>query len=82
MTSGVKTEGTISLLYDEDKTVYYAPLRNGRIEAKILTISNGCKFENEVYSFSLNGKQYESKKDTEKGITIEISNVEYKLVKE
>ena len=38
--------------------------------------------ENEMYSFSLNGKQYESKKDTEKGITIKISNDEYKLVKE
>ena len=55
MTSGVKTEGTIFLLDDEDKTVYYEPLRNGWIEAK---------------------------KDAEKGLTIEISNVEYKLVKE
>ena len=82
MTSGVKTEGTISLLDDEDKTGYYAPLGMDGIETKMLTISNGWKFENEVYSFSLNGKQYESKKDAEKGITIEISNVEYKLVKE
>ena len=38
--------------------------------------------ENEMYSFPLIGKQYESKKDAEKGITIEISNVEYTLVKE
>ena len=48
----------------------------------MLTTSNSWKFENEVYSFSLNGKQYESKKDAEKGITIKILNVEYKLVKE
>ena len=82
MTSGVKTEGTISLLYDEDKTVYYSPWGMDGIVTKMLTISNGCKFENEVYSFPLIGKQYESKKDAEKGITIEISNDEYKLVKE
>lgn len=48
----------------------------------MLTISNGWKFENEVYSFSLIGKQYVPKKDAEKGIKIEISNVEYTLVKE
>ena len=82
MTSDVKTEGTISLLNDEDKIMYYAPLGMDGIETKMLTISNGCKFENEVYSFSLIGKQYESKKDAEKGIKIEISNVEYTLVKE
>ena len=41
MTSGVKTEGTISLLDDEDKTVYYAPLGMDGIETKMLTISNG-----------------------------------------
>ena len=52
------------------------------IVTKMLTISNGCKFENEMYSFSLNGKQYEPKKDAEKGITIEISNDKYTLVKE
>ena len=34
-----------------------------------------------MYSFSLIGKQYESKRDAEKGIKIEISNVEYTLVK-
>ena len=62
MTSGVKTEGTISLLDDEDKTVYYAPLCMDGIETKMITISNSWKFENEVYSFSFNGKQYESKK--------------------
>ena len=62
MTSCVKTEGTISLLDDEDKTVYYAPLGMDGIETKMLTISNVWKFENEVYSFSLNEKQYESKK--------------------
>ena len=42
MTSGVKTEGTISLLDDEDKTMYYAPLGMDGIETKMLTISNGC----------------------------------------
>ncbi|MCI6608711.1 MAG: hypothetical protein MSF04_03640, partial [Bacilli bacterium] len=57
-----KTEGTISLLDDEDKAVYYALLGMDGIETKMLTISNGWKFENEVYSFSFNGKQYESKK--------------------
>ena len=82
MTSGVKTEGTISLLDDEDKTGYYAPLGMDGIETKMLTISNGWKFENEVYSFAFNEKQYESKKDAEKGITIEISNDKYTLVKE
>ena len=82
MTSGVKTEGTISFVDDEDKTMYYTSLVMDGIETKMLTISNGWKFENEVYSFSVNGKQYESKKDAEKGITIEISNVEYTLVKE
>ncbi|MDY4549563.1 MAG: hypothetical protein SPD43_02855 [Candidatus Enterosoma sp.] len=39
--SGVKTEGTISFLDDEDKTVYYAPLGMDGIETKMLTISNG-----------------------------------------
>ena len=42
MTSGVKTEGTISLLDDEDKTAYYAPLGMDGIETKMLMISNGC----------------------------------------
>ena len=41
ITSGVKTEGTIFLLADEDKAVYYAPLRLDGIETKMLTISNG-----------------------------------------
>ena len=41
MTSGVKTEGTISFLDDEDKAVYYAPLGLDGIETKMLTISNG-----------------------------------------
>lgn len=41
ITSGVKTEGTISLLDDEDKTVYYAPLGMDGIETKMLTIFNG-----------------------------------------
>ncbi|MDY6064104.1 MAG: hypothetical protein SPI51_03755 [Candidatus Enterosoma sp.] len=41
MTSCVKTEGTISLVDDEDKTVYYAPLGLDGIETKMLTISNG-----------------------------------------
>ena len=81
MTSGVKTEGTISLLDDEDKIVNYAPLGKNGIETKMLTFSNGQKFENEVYCFYFNGKQYESKKDAQKGITIEILNVEYTLVK-
>ena len=57
-------------------------VRNGWDRDKMLTISNGWKFENEVYSFSLIGKQYVPKKDAEKGIKIEISNVEYTLVKE
>ena len=39
--SGVKTEGTISPLDDEDKTAYYAPLGLDGIETKMLTISNG-----------------------------------------
>lgn len=52
MTSGVKVEGTISFLDDEDKTVYYAPLGMDGIGTKMLTISNGWKFENEVYFFS------------------------------
>ena len=34
-----------------------------------------------MYSFSIKRKQYESKRDAEKGIKIEISNVEYTLVK-
>ena len=59
MTSDVKTEGTISLLDDEDKTAYYAPLGMDGIETKMITIFNGLKFVNEVYPFSLNGKQYE-----------------------
>ena len=42
MTSGVKTEGTISLLDDEDKIVNYAPLGKNGIETKMLTFSNGC----------------------------------------
>lgn len=42
MTSGIKIEGTISFLDDEDKTVYYAPLGMDGIETKMLTISNGC----------------------------------------
>lgn len=42
MTSGVKTEGTIFFLADEDKTGYYAPLGMDGIETKMLTISNGC----------------------------------------
>ena len=42
MTSSVKTEGTISLLDDGDKTMYYAPLGMDGIETKMLTISNGC----------------------------------------
>ena len=62
MTSGVKVEGTISLLDDEDKIVNYAPLGKNGIETKMITIFNGLKFVNEVYPFSLNGKQYESKK--------------------
>ena len=41
MTSGVKTEGTISLLDDEDKAVYYALLGMDGIETKMLTFSNG-----------------------------------------
>ena len=41
MTSGVKTEGTIPLLDDEDKTAYYAPLGMDGIETKMRTISNG-----------------------------------------
>ncbi|MCI7065806.1 MAG: hypothetical protein MR977_04925 [Bacilli bacterium] len=41
MTSSVKIEGTISLLDDEDKTVYYALLGTDGIETKMLTISNG-----------------------------------------
>ena len=59
MTSGVKTEGTISFLDDEDKIVNYAPLGKNGIETKMITIFNGLKFVNEVYPFSLNGKQYE-----------------------
>ena len=42
MTSGVKTEGTISLLDDEYKTAYCAPLGMDGIETKMLTISTGC----------------------------------------
>ena len=42
MTSGVKTEGTIFLLDDEDKTVYYTLLGMDGLETKMLTISNGC----------------------------------------
>ena len=34
MTFGVKTEGTISLLYDEDKTMYYASLGMDGLETK------------------------------------------------
>ena len=45
MTSGVKTEGTIPLLDDEDKTMYYASLGMDGIKTKILTISNGWKFK-------------------------------------
>ena len=41
MTSGVKTEGMISLLDDEDKTVYYALSGMDGIETKMLRISNG-----------------------------------------
>ena len=41
MTSGVKIEGTISSLDDENKTVYYAPLGLDGIEIKMLRISNG-----------------------------------------
>ena len=82
MTSDVKTEGTIFLIDDEEKKCITRRIEMDGIEAKMLTISNGCKFENEVYSFPLIGKQYESKKDAEKGITIEISNVEYTLIKE
>ena len=41
ITSGVKTEGTIFLLADEDKAVYYAPLGLDGIETKMLTFSNG-----------------------------------------
>ena len=59
MTAGVKTEGTISFLDDEDKIVNYAPLGKNGIETKMITIFNGLKFVNEVYPFSLNGKQYE-----------------------
>ncbi|MGN1243319.1 MAG: hypothetical protein ACI4TN_03685, partial [Candidatus Enterosoma sp.] len=40
MTSGVKIEGMISLLHNENKTVYFAPLVMDRIETKMLTISN------------------------------------------
>ena len=35
MTSGVKTEGTIPLLDDEDKTAYYAPLGMDGLETKM-----------------------------------------------
>ena len=45
MTSSVKKEGTISLLDDEDKTVYYAALGLDEIKTKMLTISNSQKFE-------------------------------------
>ena len=41
ITSGVKTEETISLLADKDKAVYYAPLGLDGIQTKMLTISNG-----------------------------------------
>ena len=41
MTSGVKIEGTIPLLDDEDKTAYYALLGMDGIETKTRTISNG-----------------------------------------
>ncbi|MDD7617048.1 MAG: hypothetical protein SPJ51_04155 [Candidatus Enterosoma sp.] len=41
MTSGVKTEGTISLLDDEDKTAYCALLGMDEIETKMRIISNG-----------------------------------------
>ena len=41
MTSGVKTEGTISLLDDEDKAVYYALLGMDGLETKMWTVSNG-----------------------------------------
>ena len=82
MTSGVKTEGMISLLDVEEKKCITRRIEMDGIETKMLTFSDGQKFENEVYSFSLNDKQYESKKYTEKGITIKISNDEYKLVKE
>ena len=41
MTFGVKTEGTIFLLADEDKAVYYAPLGLDGIETKMRTFSNG-----------------------------------------
>ena len=42
MTSGVKTEGTISLLDDEDKIMYYAASGIDGIETKMITIFNGC----------------------------------------
>ena len=34
MTSNVKTEGTISLIDDEDKIMYYTPLEMDGIETK------------------------------------------------
>ena len=40
MTSGVKTEGMISLLYDEETVVYYALFGMDGIETKMLTFSN------------------------------------------
>lgn len=41
MTSGVKTEGMISLLDVEDKAVYYAPSGMDGLETKMLTFSDG-----------------------------------------
>ena len=66
MTSGVKTEGMISLLHNENKTVYFAPLGMDGIETKMLSIFNGWKFENEVYSFSLNRKHMSQKQTLRK----------------
>ena len=43
MTSGVKTEGTISLIDDEEKKCITRRIEMDGIETKMLTISNGQK---------------------------------------
>ena len=60
ITSGIKTTGTISLLNDVAKTVYYAPTGLEEAETKYLQIGKGWSFVDNAYFFSLDGETYTS----------------------
>lgn len=78
-TSGISTIGTITFLDDEDHTVYYAQNGMNGIDTKYLSIGEKWKQENDVFSFILNEKKYQSTFSTEKGYSFLLYDTEYTM---